>query len=74
MDTCGPFASVKEFHDMRMAPAGKVFPDLIPKYRPRLPDKNEIVFAHGDISYENILVDPMTSHVVHPFSFVANWL
>lgn len=63
MDTCGPFASVKEFHDMLMAPAGKVFPDLIPKYRPPLPDNDEIVFAHGDVSYENILIDPTTGHV-----------
>lgn len=61
--TCGPFASVKEFHDMLMAPAGKIFPDLIPKYRPRLPDNDEIVFAHGDVSWENILVDPTTGHV-----------
>lgn len=61
--TCGPFASVKELHDMLMAPAGKVSPHLIPKYRPRLPDDDEIVFAHGDVSYKNILVDPKTGHV-----------
>lgn len=56
--TCGPFASVKEFHDILMAPAGKAFPDLIPKYRPRLPDDDEIVFAHGDVSYDISLSTP----------------
>lgn len=63
MAMCGPFASVKEFHDMLVAPLGQVCPDLIPKYRARLPDHDDIVFAHADISGENILVDPVTGHV-----------
>lgn len=48
---------------MLMAPAGTRFPHLIPKYRHRLPDDDEIVFAHGDISWEHVLVDPSTGHV-----------
>lgn len=63
MDTCGPFESVKAFHDMLMAPAGTRFPHLIPIYRYRLPDEDEIVFAHGDISWEHIFVDPTTGLV-----------
>jgi aminoglycoside phosphotransferase (APT) family kinase protein len=65
MKNCGPFESVNEFHDMFMAPAGPVFPHLIPRSRHQLPDDDDddIVFVHGDISWENILVDAATGHV-----------
>ncbi|POR37744.1 Uncharacterized protein TPAR_02066 [Tolypocladium paradoxum] len=64
MSTCGPFASVSEFHDFLVAPVRDCpRPEWVAKYRRRLPDSHSIVFAHADVSWENILVDPTTGNV-----------
>lgn len=62
--TCGPFASIAQFHDFLVAPV-KNCPrtDVAAEYRARLSDEFDIVFAHADISWENILVDPATGAV-----------
>lgn len=62
--TCGPFTSVREFHDFLVAPVKKgVRPDWVGKYRSRLPDSHHIIFTHADFSWENVLVDPITGEV-----------
>jgi aminoglycoside phosphotransferase (APT) family kinase protein len=64
ISTCGPFASVSEFHDFLVAPARKSpRPEWIAKYRQHLSDSHQIVYAHADLSWENILVDPKTGNV-----------
>ena len=64
MFTCGPFASVADFHDFLVAPVKECpRPDWVAKYRSQLPDTYGICFAHADLSWENILVDPLTGHV-----------
>lgn len=62
--TCGPFASISEFHDFLVASIKNCpRPEWVAKYRSQLPDDHPIVFAHADISWENILVDPATGIV-----------
>jgi aminoglycoside phosphotransferase (APT) family kinase protein len=64
LSTCGPFQSVSEFHDFLVAPVKKSpRPDWVDKYRKLLPDDHDIIFAHADVSWENILVDPETGKV-----------
>ncbi|KAL1838296.1 hypothetical protein VTJ49DRAFT_2836 [Mycothermus thermophilus] len=64
LTTCGPFRSVGEFHDLLVAPVkDSPRPDWAAKYRSQLPDTHEIRFAHGDLSWENILVDPKTGKI-----------
>ena len=64
MSTCGPFASVAEFHDYLVAPVQRCpRPDWVAKDRKQLPDTYEICFAHADLSWENILVDASTGKV-----------
>ncbi len=62
--TCGPFESVSEFHDFLVAPVRDCpRPEWVTKYRRRLPDDNGIMFAHADVSWENILVDRVSGSV-----------
>ena len=62
--TCGPFASVGEFRDYLVSPVKNCpRPEWVAKYRSLLADEHRIVFAHADISWENILVDPGTGNV-----------
>lgn len=62
--TCGPFASVAEFHDFLVAPIKRCpRPEWAAKYRQRLIDDRDIFFAHVDLSRENILVDPVTGAI-----------
>ena len=64
MSTVGPFASVSEFNDFLVAPVKNCpRPEWVAKYRKLLPDSHSIVFAHADLSWENILVDPATGNV-----------
>lgn len=64
MSTCGPFASVGEFHDFLVAPVNQCpRPECVAKYRRLLPDTHGIRFAHADLSWENILVDPETGNI-----------
>ncbi|KAH6871037.1 hypothetical protein B0T10DRAFT_417749, partial [Thelonectria olida] len=61
---CDPFKSIAEFHDCLVAPGKRCpRPGWVAKYRNKLPDDHDIVFAHADISWENILVDPTTASV-----------
>ncbi|OAQ68191.1 phosphotransferase enzyme family domain-containing protein [Pochonia chlamydosporia 170] len=59
MTTCGPFATIPEFNDFLVAPV-KNCPrqEWVAKYRNMLRDDYSIIFAHADLSGENILVDP----------------
>ncbi|KAL2019549.1 hypothetical protein VTK56DRAFT_9516 [Thermocarpiscus australiensis] len=67
---CGPFNTVGEFHDYLVAPVKKCpRPEWALKYRSQLPDTHAIQFAHADLSWENILIDPATSNV----SGIADW-
>jgi hypothetical protein len=64
MHTCGPFASVADFHDFLVAPVRQCpGPELVAKYRSQLPDTYDIRFSHADLSWENILVDVSTGRV-----------
>ncbi|KAH8684345.1 kinase-like domain-containing protein [Tricladium varicosporioides] len=64
MFTVGPFASISEFHDFLVAPVRNCpRPEWVAKYRNLLPDSHNIIFAHADVSWENILVDPATGNV-----------
>ncbi|KAJ0162675.1 hypothetical protein CTA2_4196 [Colletotrichum tanaceti] len=64
MRTCGPFASVAEFHDFLVAPVRKSpRPEWFAKYRSQLPDTYDVRFSHADLSWENILVDGSTGRV-----------
>lgn len=64
LSTCGPYASIAEFHDFLVAPVKNCpRPELVAKYRSLLCDDVAIVFAHADISWENILVEPTTGAV-----------
>jgi hypothetical protein len=64
MSTCGPFTSVGEFHDFLVTPVRNCpRPEWVAKYRSLLPDSHSIVFTHADISWENILADPVTGNV-----------
>lgn len=61
---CGPFPTVGDFHyflvaSLRHCPR----PDWVPKYRSQLRDTYGIHFAHADLSWENILLDPSRGHV-----------
>jgi aminoglycoside phosphotransferase (APT) family kinase protein len=56
---CGPFASEGEFHDFLVAPVREEpRPELAARYRSCLPDDHGINFAHADLSFDHILVDP----------------
>jgi len=60
----GPFPTVGDFHDSLVAPLKECpRPDWASKYRDQLPDNHDIVFAHADLSWEHILVDPETGDV-----------
>jgi aminoglycoside phosphotransferase len=62
--TCGPFANVSDFHDFLVAPVRNCpRPEWADKYRRLLSDGHGIVFAHADLSWENILIDPETGKV-----------
>ena len=64
MKTCGPFSSISEFHDFLVAAMkGSPRPESATKYRNRLPDTHSICFAHADLSWENILIEPDTGKV-----------
>lgn len=64
MSTCGPFATISEFHDFLVAPVKNCpRPEWVAKYRGLLPDNHDIVFAHADLSWENILVNQTTGEV-----------
>lgn len=70
MSTCGPFASVGDFHDYLVAPVRQCpRPDWVSKFRSQLPDTYEIRFAHADFSWENVLVDPSTGNI----SGILDW-
>ncbi|KIH89926.1 hypothetical protein SPBR_09053 [Sporothrix brasiliensis 5110] len=61
---CGPFKTTAEFHDFLVAPIRKCpNPQLADKYRTQFPDNHTIVFAHADLSWEHIFVDPRTGDV-----------
>lgn len=62
--TYGPFKSITEFHDFLVSPI-KNSPrsEWVVKYRSLLPDTHGVSFAHGDLSWENILVQPETGEV-----------
>ncbi|KAI1044434.1 hypothetical protein LB505_013426 [Fusarium chuoi] len=65
MATCGPFASIAEFNDFLVTPIKNCpRPEWVAKYRNQLPDDSGIVFAHADISWENILLAPETGAVI----------
>ncbi|KAB5580707.1 kinase-like domain-containing protein [Coniochaeta sp. 2T2.1] len=62
--TCGPFAAVSEFYDFLVHPVKDCpRPELAAEYRRQLPDESGIVFAHADVSWENILVDCTSGRV-----------
>ncbi|GJN80292.1 phosphotransferase enzyme family domain-containing protein [Purpureocillium lilacinum] len=64
MSTCGPFATIGEFHDSLVAPIkDSPRPEWAEKYRKLLPDTHSVVFAHADLSWENILVDAESGDV-----------
>jgi aminoglycoside phosphotransferase len=64
MSTCGPWASVGEFHDFLVGPVkASPRPDWVAKFRCKLPDSHNITFAHADLSWENILVEPDSGKV-----------
>ncbi|KAI0098864.1 kinase-like domain-containing protein [Nemania sp. FL0031] len=64
LNTCGPFNSIGAFHDFLVAPVRDCpKPELADSFRLRLSDDHEIVFAHADISAENILVDETTGDI-----------
>jgi aminoglycoside phosphotransferase (APT) family kinase protein len=71
--TRGPFPTVSDFHDSLVAPL-KEFPrpEWASKYRDQLPDSHDIRFAHADLSWENILVDPETGLVKRAF-WAGKW-
>lgn len=62
--TCGPFTAVGEFYDFLVHPVKDgPRPELAAEYRRQLPDDSAIVFAHADVSWENILVDSASGRV-----------
>jgi hypothetical protein len=64
MATCGPFASVAEFHGFLVGPVKMCpRPEWVAKYRNMLPDNYHVTFAHADLSWENVLLDPTTGSV-----------
>ncbi|KAK8917895.1 hypothetical protein VCV18_009221 [Metarhizium anisopliae] len=70
MSTCAPFASLAKFNDFLVAPVKNCpRPELVAKYRNMLSDESYILFAHADISRENILVDPETGSVTGTAGF-----
>lgn len=61
---CGPFSTVREFHDYLVAPVNRSpRPEWASKYRKRLSDSHDVHFAHADLSWENIMLDPATGGV-----------
>ncbi|KAF9773548.1 hypothetical protein IL306_008620 [Fusarium sp. DS 682] len=64
MSTCGPFQSVAEFNDFLVVPISYCpRPEWVAKYRNQLSSEYGIMFAHADISWENILLDQETGAV-----------
>ncbi|KAJ6444994.1 phosphotransferase enzyme family domain-containing protein [Purpureocillium lavendulum] len=62
--TCGPFASVGEFHDFLVVPVKESpRPDWADRYRRVLSDNSSVLFSHSDLSWENILVDEASGDV-----------
>ncbi|OAA57878.1 Protein kinase-like domain protein [Niveomyces insectorum RCEF 264] len=60
----GPFKNTADFHDFLVAPIRNCpNPQLAEKYRTQFPDTHKIVFAHADLSWEHIFVDPRTGDV-----------
>ncbi|WQF87760.1 Putative aminoglycoside phosphotransferase, protein kinase-like domain superfamily [Colletotrichum destructivum] len=65
MRTCGPFASVAEFHDFLVAPVRNCpRPGWVAKYRSQLPDTYNVRFSHADLSWENILFNDATGRII----------
>jgi hypothetical protein len=64
MSTCGPFTSVAKFHDFIVGPVKNCpRPEWVAKYRNMLSDDYHVIFAHADLSWENILLDPTTGFI-----------
>lgn len=64
MRTCGPFASVAEFHDFLVAPVRNCpRPEWFAKYRSQFPDTYNVRFSHADLSWENLLVEGSTGRI-----------
>ena len=62
--SCGPFASVAEFHDVLVAPVTRCpRPELAAHYRKQLSDEHKIVFTHADLCGDHVFVDPGTGKV-----------
>lgn len=61
---CGPFTSLSEFHDYLVALVKDCpHPELSITYRKAFSDDYKIIFAHADISYENILVNQRSGDI-----------
>lgn len=61
---CGTFASVREFHDFLVAPVKQCpYPHLAAKFRASFSDDHRVHFAHADLSYDHVMVDPVTGAV-----------
>ncbi|KAF2759114.1 phosphotransferase enzyme family protein [Pseudovirgaria hyperparasitica] len=68
-EQCGPFLSVKAFHDWYAFLCRQAFPDKcidvpIEPYRYDLPDDTPIRFTHGDLHQSNIMVSSSTPYRV----------
>lgn len=64
MSTCGPFASVAEFHDFIVALVKDCpRPKFVSKYRNQLSDTYCIHLAHADPSWDHVLVDVSTGNI-----------
>ncbi|KAJ3493297.1 hypothetical protein NLG97_g4821 [Lecanicillium saksenae] len=60
-----PFASVSQFHDFLVVPIEESqWPEWAPRYRRRLSDRHRSHFAHGDLGWDNILVDDSNGDVI----------
>lgn len=60
----GPFKTIAEFHDFLVAPIRNCpNPQLADQYRTQFRDDHKIIFAHADLSWEHILIDPSTGEV-----------
>ncbi|KAF2223512.1 kinase-like domain-containing protein [Elsinoe ampelina] len=61
---CGPFNSVREFHDFLIEPVAKhAHAKIVAKYRVVLPDDCAVQYTHADLSWEHIMVDPSTNTI-----------
>ena len=72
----GPLANEKEFNDELL----RLFeeygpPELVRSYRSSLREDHNIVFTHGDLSADNILVDPEQGRVTAILDWeTAGWM